>query len=276
MLSSRTRGSLSVAVTAIALCAVSVPSVRADVLRTGGTGAASGMLSQISVALAARDPGTTLEVIPSLGSSGGIAAVADEALDFAVSSRPIKPEEAAKGLTEIVLARTPFVLASSHSSPNGIKSTEVAGFYAAATSVWADGKPVRVVLRPKSESDTALLGNAFPGMAAAIDQVRTRADVPLAATDQDNAQMAEEIPGSLVAASYTQIMMEKRNLRFVAIDGVEPTLENFERGAYPYSKEFHFVFPAKKSATVERFIAFLRSPDGQKILRDTGNLPASR
>lgn len=271
---SRSRFSFAATIAAFALCAADLAGARAETLRAGGTGAAFEMLSRVSSAFAARDPGTTVELVPSLGSSGGIAAVADQALDFAVSSRPLRSEEAAKGLTAMVLARSPFVLVTSHHSPNGIRSADAAAFYAATTSVWADGRPVRVVLRPKSESDTGLLGKAFPGMASAIDQVRMRADVPLAATDQDNAQMAEKIPGSLVAATYTQIMMEKRNLRFVAIDGVEPTLENFERGIYPYGKDFHFVFPVGKSPTVERFIAFLRSPEGHKILRETGNLPA--
>lgn len=264
---------MRVVLAGIVACTVGVTGALADMLRTGGTGAAVEMLKQVGAAFVAREPLTAFELIPSLGSTGGIAAVSDEVLDFSVSSRPLKSEEAAKGLTAMVLARSPFVLATSHANPSGLESTGIAMFYAAANSVWADGTPVRVILRPRSESDTTLLGKTFPGMAEAIEQVRARPEVPLAATDQDNAQMAEKIPGSLVAASYTQIVTEKRKLRFVAIDGVEPTPENFERGAYPYGRDFHFVFPAKKSPAAERFIAFLRSPDGQKILRDAGSLP---
>lgn len=93
--------------------------------------------------------------------------------------------------------------------------------------------------------------------------------------DQDNATLAESIPGSLAAATYTQIKMEKRNLRFLSIDGVEPTPNHLEGGSYPYASEFHFVFASSKRATLERFIAFLRSADGQKLLRDAGNIPIS-
>ena len=274
MPNSDVRNGFFLALAAIVLCMASPTTGRAEALRTGGTGSIYEALRSLGAAFAATDPGTTIEVIPSLGSSGGIAAVADGALDFSVSARPLKPEEAARDLTEMVFACTPFVLVSSHPNPNGIKSVEVARFFESTTSAWADGTPLRVILRPKSESDTTILGDMFPGMATAIDQVRMRPEVPVAATDQDNAQMAEKIPGSLVAASYTQIVTEKRDLRFVAIDGAEPTLENFERGAYPFTKKYHFVFQPEKSPVVERFIAFLISPDGEKILRDTGNLSA--
>ena len=61
-------------------------------------------------------------------------------------------------------------------------------------------------------------------------------------------------------------------MRVVAIDGVEPSLENLERGTYPYSKTLAFVLPAKKNPAAERFIAFLRSAAGQAVLLATDNI----
>jgi phosphate transport system substrate-binding protein len=246
-------------------------SARAEVLRTGGPGAVAKILQRVGAAFTEREPGTTLIVIPNLGSAGAIAGVADGLLDFGVSGRPLKSEEA-KSLTAMILASTPFGLASSQPNPGSIKSADVAAFYQNISSVWPDGTPVRVVLRPRSEVDAALLANTFPNMAAAIEQLRERKEIPVVATDQDNVLLAEKIPGSLAAVTLTQVLTENSQLHFVAIDGVEPTLENFERGAYPYRKDFHFVFPPGKKPVVERFIAFLRSVDGERLLRETGNL----
>ena len=39
---------------------------------------------------------------------------------------------------------------------------------AAGMAGWYDGVPIRIVLRPRSETDTALLGELFPGLAAAM------------------------------------------------------------------------------------------------------------
>jgi phosphate transport system substrate-binding protein len=255
----------------VLLLGVPAGSARADVLRTGGPGAVTQMLQRLGAAFNQQEPGTTLMVLPNLGSGGAIAGVADGLLDFAVSGRPLNSEEA-KSLTAIVLARTPFGLASSQPNPGSIKSADIAAFYQNVRSVWPDGTPVRVVLRSSAEVDAALLVNTFPNMAAAIERLRGHPEIPVVATDQDNVLLAEKMAGSLTAVTLTQVVTEKRRLHFVAIDGVDPTLENFERGTYPYHKDFYFVFAHGKKPELERFIAFLRSADGEKLLRETGNL----
>jgi phosphate transport system substrate-binding protein len=163
-------------------------------------------------------------------------------------------------------------MVTSHPNPNGLKSAEIAQLYQSNKPVWVDGTPIRIILRPTNESDTWALGRMFPGMSAAIAKVRDRADLSVAATDQDNADVAEKTPGSLVGATFTQIRMENRKLRFVAIDGVEPSLENYENGTYPFGKSLYVVLAAKGSSVRERFLTFLRSPKGTTALRDAGVL----
>ena len=236
-------------------------------LRVGGTGATNEMVKRLG-ALFASESGVTLEVIPSLGSSGANRAVADGVLDLSISGRPLNTAEAAKGLAPIAEFITPFGLVTSSHNPGGFKSSELAQLYQSDRPVWADGKPIRIVLRPTNESDTAVLGNMFPGMIAAIAKIRQRPDLSVAATDQDNADLAEKTSGSLVGATLTQIVMEKRNLRFVAIDGVEPSLENYEKGTYPFGKKMYLVAGPHRSPSAERFLAFLKSPMGTAALRE--------
>jgi phosphate transport system substrate-binding protein len=253
------------------LLGIPADSAKADVLRTGGPGAVTQMLQRIGAAFTQHEPGTTLMVLPNLGSAGAIAGVADGLLDFAVSGRPLNSEEA-KSLTAIVLASTPFGLASSQPNPGNIKSADIAAFFQNVRSVWPDGTPVRLVLRSRTEVDAILLANTFPNMAAVIEQLRGHTEIPVVATDQENVLLAEKMTGSLTAVTLTQVVTEKSRLHFVAIDGVDPTLENFERGAYPYRKDFYFVFARSKKNAVERFIAFLRSAEGEQLLRETGSL----
>ncbi len=214
------------------------------------------------------DSGVEVVVVPSLGSSGAIRAVIDGALDLAVTGRALKPEEAAKGLTVAFTARTPFVLATSHPNPDGLALADIANAFRSERATWSDGSPIRVILRPRAESDTTLMGELFPGVASAIAIARLRPDIPVAATDQDNADMAEQTPGSLVGSTLTQLALEERNLRVVPIEGVAPTFENFERGLYRYAKPLNFIVPARPAPLVERFLAFLRSPAGQRVLRE--------
>ena len=243
----------------------------ADTLRAGGLGATTHLLAVLAAEYAEKQAGA-LEVIPSLGGTGGLKALAGGALDIAVSGRPLKEEELNQGLRVAVIMRTPFVMVSSHEKPDGLKSVEIAELFRAERSTWTDGSPVRVILRTKSDSDTPILGGMFPGMVSAIEAARKRHDVPIAATDQDNAEAAERIPGSLAGSTLTQLTIERRSLRLLSIDGVAPSLEALESGAYPFSKTIYFVLPAKTNPRAEDFVAFLRSPAGRAILRDSGNL----
>lgn len=250
---------------ALFACVYPLSSVHAADLTVGGTGAATELLRRLSDAFLKHGE-AQVDVVPSLGSSGGIRAVADGVLDVAVSARPLKPAEVKQGMAVPLVLRTMFIFATSHAQPGGLTISQLADAYAALNPAWADGTPIRIVLRPPSDSDSDLLAHLFPGLGAAIERARKRPDVPLAATDQDNLEVAEQMPGSLVGSTLTQILLEKRKLRVIAIDGVEPTLENFERGDYPYGKKLYFVVAAKPTPVAERFIAFLRSAEGKAIL----------
>jgi phosphate transport system substrate-binding protein len=247
-------------------------SAAAETLRIGGTGAATPMMRHVG-AIFAKQSEIKIEVIPGLGSGGGIRAVADGVLDIAISGRQFKPDEMGRGLTAIAAMRTPFVLATSHRNPGGLKASDVSELFKHTKAKWPDGAPLRLILRSKGDSDITLLGDLFPGMSDALEAARLRPDVPIAATDQDNTELAQRLEGSLIGATFTQIKMEKGALRMIAIDGVEPNLENFEKGAYRYGKTLYIILPATKSAAAERFVAFLQSPQGQAALRDSGALP---
>lgn len=243
----------------------------AESLRFGGTGSATEMLRQVGVQFTSASE-VKVDVVSSLGSSGAISALADGNLDIAVSARPLKPEESAKGLNQVAVLRTAYVLATSHPHPNGLTAAELPKIFSAVKPVWADGAPLRIVLRPRSEADSALLGALFPGMAEAIEGARRRAEVPIAATDQDNIDLAERTPGALTGTTLTQLKTENRKLHVVPLDEIEPTLASFESGAYPFAKKLYFIVRAKGGAEAQRFVDFLQSPQGVKALRATDTL----
>lgn len=266
------KNTLVTAVVSLTVGLASCAGVRAETLRTGGTGAALVTLRLLGAAFTKAEPDIVIEVVEGLGSSGAMAAVAAGALDFCVSGRP--PGDADdRSLRASVLARSPIGFVSSHPSPGDIRAADIADLFGSATSVWPDGKAVRVVLRPKNESDTQLLVSTFPGMVAALEKVRARPEVPVAATDQDNARIAQGLPDSLTFMSLMQLQTENLRLRFLTVDGVAPTLVNYQSGKYPYGKVFHLVVASRNSPALDRFLAFVRTPAGEAVLRQNGSLP---
>jgi phosphate transport system substrate-binding protein len=247
----------------------------AETLRMGGTGAGLQLLQKVGEAYAATTPDVQIEIVPSLGTSGGIRALADGAIDIGVASRALKTEEAKTGLREFGVARTAFVLVTSRSNAESLHAHEVAAAFGGESS-WPDKSPMRIVLRPETESDTRLLEKYFPGMPQALSQARLRPEIPVAATDQDNATAAEKTQGSLTGASLVQLLTEARDLRSIRIDGVEPTLANLESGRYPYEKKLHFLVSETGSPATMAFAKFLQSQAAAATMREFGILPIGR
>jgi phosphate transport system substrate-binding protein len=260
---------------AIALClAVSLlaaTAASAQTLRLGGTGSALGLLQQVGAEFASASE-IKIDVVSSLGSAGAIRALTDGVIDIAVSARPLKANEAAAGLSQVIMMRTAYVLATSHRNPNALNSADLPRIFTVEKATWSDGATIRIILRPRSETDTALLGTLFRDMDAAIETARRRTDVPTAATDQDNVDLAERVPGSLIGTSASQLATEHPNLRVVRLDDVAPTFANFESGAYPFVKKLYVIVRRDGPAEAQRFVAFLRSPPGVKALRKTETL----
>lgn len=240
-------------------------------MRIGGTGAANELLRRLAETFHA-ESGPRIEVVPNLGSSGAIRAVADGVLDAAISGRPLRTEEVAQGIRAVASFRTPYLLVTSHEAPPPLKSVDIPGLYQNPKATWPDGTPMSVVLRPKSDSDTLTLSEFVPGMAAALEAARKREEVPTAATDQDNAEMAQRLPGSLTGMTLLQFTTERPNLRAVPLDGVSPSLETFETDRHGHTKVLHVVMREGASPATRRFIAFASAPDGAsaRLLRAAG------
>jgi ABC-type phosphate transport system substrate-binding protein len=82
--------------------------------------------------------------------------------------------------------------------------------------------------------------------------------------------------GSLVGATLAQITAEKRNLRFVALDGVMPSLDTYLDGSYPYGKPLYLIAPTVPSAEARAFVDFIVGPAARSRLRDLGLVAGAR
>ena len=59
-------------------------------------------------------------------------------------------------------------------------------------------------------------------------------------------------------------------------DGVAPTFANYENGTYRYGKKLYFIMRSGGSEGVRRFVDFVRSADGVKVLREAEVLPEAQ
>ncbi len=257
----------------LASTAASAPPPDGSVLRMGGNGSALGTLRALAAAEVGEDPALAAVIVPSLGTGGGLRALLGGALDLAASARPLRGDEAGRGLEARFLGETPFVFAVSARSPVTAVSLErVSRIYSGDELAWPDGTPIRLILRPPSDSDTRLLETISPALRDAVRAAQRRKGLVTATTDQDAADLMERLPGAFGMSTLALIRTEGRHLRPLAVDGAGPGGDPASAG-YPWRRPLHLVYQSPPSPRVQRFLDFVDSPRGRAIVRESGYLP---
>lgn len=246
-------------------------SALADGIKIGGSGGALGVMKLLADEFGKTNRGTAVQVVPSLGSGGGIKALLGGALDIAVSARPVNDAEQRRGAVQRELGRTPFVFGvAAASARSGITLQEVRDIFAGTRTAWQDGSRIRLVLRPTTESDTNIVKGISPALAEAVDAAHRREGMLFAVTDQDTAETIEKIPGAFGTITLSQIITEQRPITALALDGVVPSVAAIKSGAYPHTKTYYIITNSSPGAGARQFTQFVFSDRGRKILERSG------
>ena len=244
----------------------------ADEVKIGGTGGALGAMHLLADAYQKLNPATRVTVLPSLGSGGGIKALLAGSIQIAVSSRPVRDKERSQGAVELEYARTPFVFATAATTKDtGINITELAAFYSGKIESWPDGTRIRLVMRPQGDSDSDMIKSISAEVRAAKAEAEKRPGLLFAVTDQECADALEKYAGSFGPSTLGQILSEKRNLKVLRMNDVEPSVSALMAGSYPYYKSMYIVTTPKTPEAALKFMAFVQSKAGQEILNRTGH-----
>lgn len=263
-------GFLALAV-ALAAPAALHPVMAAEV-RIAGTGNAIGTMQRLADAYTTANPAARATVLKSIGTSGAIKAVSRNAIAIGLSSRPLTTEEESGGLAAIEYARCPTVFAVQDRNPaTDLTTDQFVQILRGRLTTWPDGTPIRPVLRQPGDDNTRQVRQLSPAVADAIDRADRRPGAIVASTDQEAADKLENIPGSIGVTTAALIRSENRRLRELTLNGVEPSVEHARSGRYPLVKRFFFVVRKPYSADVGAFMQFVASPDGQRILLQTGH-----
>ena len=252
------------------------PLLAQETIRIGGTGTGLGTMILIASAFQKQHPEIKIRIMPSIGSSGAIKATAQGALDIGLNGRPLKDDEVKLGLVVTEYAKTPFVFAVRKDVPiEGLSSEELVKIYLGEMQTWPNGEWVRIVLRPASDADTIIARGISPEMGMALDHALAREGMLMAATNQESNEMIDRTSGSIGFSTLTQILTEHHPVKALAINGVPPATNGSANKRYPFMKTLSLLTKPTAPPAVQRFINFVRSPEGAAILQKTGNIPVA-
>ncbi len=246
----------------------------AETVRVGGTGMALEAMRRMGAAFTAEDRSVTVEVLPSMGTPGGLRALKDGVIDLAIIGRSMSAQEREGGFKEAFCLVTPLVFATSRPRPPGIARQQLPALYGEPRAAWADGATMRIILRARTGSELPYLASVVPGLGDAFERAAKRSDVPVGSTDQENADLAHRIDGSLAVMTLLQINSERLDLRTVEIDGVAPSPDALARDVYPFSMRACLVIAARSGDAAARLVALARSERGTALIRNLGGEPS--
>ncbi len=259
------------------LTAPAVTRARAErPVRVSGSSLSSSVMRRLGAAFLAAG-GTSVLVLPSVGSDGAVRALAAGALDLAVLSRPTAARDAASGVRSVPFATTAlaFVMRDAE-PPRDLTPDDIAEILWGRRTAWPDGSPLRLVRRQPSDGDWDLLATLSPALAAAVAAGRVRPGVPTYVSDGDLADAIERLPGGLGPMTLGQVAAESRPLRPVTLAGVVPDLPALRRGAWPLVKELHIAHGPAPGDAARDFLTFLGGGEAAALLAGLDHLPAFR
>lgn len=260
---------------AAALLLAGLPA-RGEELRISGTGSALGTMARVARAFEQASPGVQVRVLPSLGTSGAVKAVAAGALDVGLSGRALTAEEGALGVVGVEVARSPYVFAvGPRARVTRTSAEEIARIFRGEQTSWPGGERIRLVLRPATDADVLFLRRLSPALDAALGAALARPGMLLATTNQESDALVGRTPGALGLTTLAQLTTDPRGLTPLAWEGADPTLANLAAGTYPLWKPLILVLGTAPAPAARRLLRFLASPEGQRILEQAGNLPVS-
>jgi len=220
--------------------------------------------------------GETLEVVihGSIGSSGGVRAVEQGVVDVGLVARREGGPPRLRASRVIPLARAAVVVAVHPSVPgNEITNRELVEIFAGRQTRWSDGSMIVPMLREQGDSATGVAALAIEGLEDTIAAARRGDRWPTLLTDPQMGDALEATAGSIGLYDLGAIILERRDIHVLALDGVEPTQESIETGRYPLTRVLSLIIGPDPSPSTERVIELLESEASRRIIEEAGYAP---
>ncbi|AMV73811.1 phosphate ABC transporter substrate-binding protein [Desulfuromonas sp. DDH964] len=239
-----------------------------------GTGDSQELLQELARAFEASHPGAKIEIPESIGSSGGIKnLIAGNAL-LARTARPLKESERQAGLDYLPFAYSPIVFAAHLEKPcvENLSSDQVVGIFSGAIRNWnqlgtCPDHVIYVANREPGDSSRSAINAHLPAFAAIAE--------PAGETVYSTPKTVGVLQRHPYTIAYAPLAaLTDFSLRVLALDGQAPTVVNVQNGSYPLVIPLGLVWKGQLPAVARPFVEFLFSPEGQRLIRSKGLIPA--
>ena len=215
--------------------------------------------------------------VQATGSSAGIKSARNGSTDIGMSSRELAPEEASSDMAEDTLALDGIAIVVHRENPiDQLTQQQVTDIYNGTIRNWSElggaDRPI-VLLSREAGSGTR---DAFEGLLGLlVNHYSTIAEDAAIYCDSTNS-IAQNVADKTNAIGYVSLGSLGTDIKALRIDGVSCNEENIQNGAYPLARPFLLLIhpnDEERSAVLADFLAFTKSPEGQRSIWEEGFVP---
>lgn len=236
---------------------------------TDGSTSMENVIGALGEAFTANNPDAKFTYNPT-GSGTGITAVSEGRCDIGLSSRALKDEEKASGLTETIVALDGIAIIVNPSNPvSDITVETVAKIYKGEITNWKDlgGDDAEIaVIGREAGSGTR---DGFESVTGTKDACKYRQELT------STGDVITTVANNPNAIGYASLAAVKDTVKALSVEGVAPSEETVKDGSYVVQRPFVLVTKTDTplSAAAQKFFDFATSSEASDIISKAGAVP---
>lgn len=209
------------------------------------------------------------------GSGEGIKALIDKTTDIATSSREIKKEEIAlaekkgvKPVAHVVAVDAIIPVVNPKNKVNNLSIDQLSQIYQGKITNWKEvgGEDLKIVVISRdSSSGTFESWDHFVMKKAKV--------TPRAQMLASNGALVTAVAKNRYAIAYLGIGYVNKSVKPLQVNGITASIQTAMSKEYPFSRELYMYTNGEPEGQMAKYIAFVKSADGQKIVAKEGFVP---
>ena len=247
---------------------IGLPESPTPPINIGGSAEVYEVLDSLSDAYSAQNTDAMFDFLPPSQTAVGLQGVRNGALDIGGVSRELAPEEVGETIQYLPLMEIPLVVVahSSVTDVTDISAAHIKAIYKGEITNWKDvgGPDADIVLFDftEDENEKRILRERYLGA-----DLEVTPDAVIFTEDDELLETASTVSYSLAIVPFEDELGELP-LNILSIDGVEPSQENLQSGAYRMSLLLGVISSATPSPAVQSFMEFITGSEGQRVLAE--------
>jgi len=209
------------------------------------------------------------------GSGEGIKALLDKTTDIATSSREIKKEEIAlaqkkgiKPVAHVVAFDAIIPVVNPKNKITNLSIDQLSQIYQGKITNWKElgGEDLKIVVISRdSSSGTFESWDHFVMKKAKV--------TPRAQMLASNGALVTAVSKNKYAIAYLGIGYVNKSVKPLQVNGITASMQTAMSKEYPFSRELYMYTNGEPQGQIAKYIAFVKSPEGQKIVAKEGFVP---